>query len=102
MSSQKGYIYAELKVTDADQFYNEYMPRVRPVLDKYEAKFLIATDDPKVLEGDRVVERIVFIEFQSPARAHEFYHSKDYQDVIGYRFNSANTHLYMLDGVQSA
>lgn len=99
MSAQKGYIYAELDVTDADHFYNEYMPRVRPVLEKYDAKFLIATDAPKVLEGERVVKRIVFIEFESPARADEFYHSKDYQNVIGYRFDSAKTHLYMLDGV---
>ncbi|WP_418315507.1 DUF1330 domain-containing protein [Piscinibacter sakaiensis] len=95
----KGYIFAELEVTDPELFYSEYMPRVRPVLDKYQAKFLIASDAPKVLEGDRVVKRIVFIEFESPARADEFYHSKDYQDVIDYRFRSARTHLYMMDGV---
>lgn len=102
MPAQKGYIFAELDVTDAGHFYDEYMPRVRPVLEKYQAKFLIASDSPKVLEGDRVVKRIVFIEFESPERAHEFYYSKDYQDVIGYRFDSAKTHLYMLDGVPAA
>ena len=76
------------------------MPRVRPVLEKYGAKFLIASDTPEVLEGDRSVKRIVFIEFESPQRAREFYHSKDYQDVIDYRFKSAQTHLYMLDGIE--
>lgn len=101
MSAQKGYIFAELDITDTKHFYDEYMPRVRPVLDKYQARFLIASDTPKVLEGDRVVKRIVFIEFESPARANEFYYSKDYQDVIGYRFDSAKTDLYMLDGVVS-
>ncbi len=101
MASQKGYIFAELEVTDDKHFYDEYMPRVRPVLDKYQAKFLIATDTPKVIEGDRVVKRVVFIEFESPQRAHEFYYSKDYQDVIGYRFDSARTHLYMMDGTES-
>ena len=72
---------------------------MRPVLDQYGAKFLIATNDPEVLEGGRVVKRVVFIEFESLARAQEFYHSKDYQDVIGYRFRSAQSHLYMMGGV---
>ena len=99
MANPKGYILAELDVTDAAYFPGEYMPRVRPVLDQYGAKFLIATDDPDVLEGDRVVKRVVFIEFESLARAQEFYHSKDYQDVIGYRFRSAQSHLYMMGGV---
>ena len=99
MADPKGYILAELAVTDAAYFHGEYMPRVRPVLDKYGAKFLIATDDPEVLEGDRVVKRVVFIEFESLVRAQEFYHSKDYQDVIGYRFRSAQSHLYMMGGV---
>jgi uncharacterized protein (DUF1330 family) len=101
MSKQKGYIFAELEVTDERMFYDEYMPRVRPVLDKWEAKFLIATDSPRVIEGGRVVKRIVFIEFESPKKAHDFYYSKDYQDVIGWRFDSAKTHLYMMDGVES-
>ncbi len=100
MQNSKGYIYAELDVTDPAYFYAEYMPRVRPVLDKYGAKFLIASDSPEVLEGDRSVKRIVFIEFESPRRAREFYHSKDYQDVIDYRFKSAKSHLYMLEGIE--
>lgn len=98
--SAKGYIFAELEVTDPAVFHDEYMPRVRPVLEKYGARFLVASDAPRVLEGDRVVKRIVFIEFDSPGRAREFYHSKDYQDVIDYRFRSARAHLYMLDGIE--
>ncbi len=102
MAEPKGYILAELDVTDAAYFHGEYMPRVRPVLDKYDAKFLIATDEPEVLEGERVVKRVVFIEFETHARAREFYHSKDYQDVIGYRFRSARCHLYLMEGVAPA
>lgn len=102
MGTPKGYIYAELEVTNSEYFYSEYMPRVTPVLDKYQAKFLIAGGEPEVLEGGRVVKRVVFLEFESPQRAREFYHSVDYQDVIGYRFASARTHLYILEGTPSA
>jgi uncharacterized protein (DUF1330 family) len=63
---------AELDVADPAYFCAGYMPRVQPM---------------------------VPIAFDSPAPAREFYHSKDYQDVIGYRLDSARVHLYLLDGI---
>ena len=98
MSTAKGYIYAEVNVTDLDYFNAEYAPRVKPVLEKYGAKFLVSGGDPVVREGDRTVKRVVFLEFESARLAQEFYDSKDYQDVIAYRFDSASTHLYILEG----
>ena len=55
MASQKGYIYAELDITDERHFHDEYMPRVRPVLDAYGARFLVATDSPQVIEEGMVL-----------------------------------------------
>lgn len=95
---KKGYIYAELVVTNPEEFYNEYMTRVGPVLEKWGATFAIAGGEPKVLEGDRAVERVVLVEFESPQKAHDFYYSPDYQEVIGYRTRSADSHLYLLEG----
>ena len=71
---------------------------MKPVLEKYGAKFLVSGGAPDVREGDRTVKRVVFLEFESPQLAQEFYDSKDYQDVIAYRFDSASTHLYILEG----
>ncbi|MFG1392294.1 DUF1330 domain-containing protein [Xanthobacter agilis] len=101
MSRPKGYIYAEVTVTDLATFNGEYAPRVAPVLARYGAKFLIAGGNPDVREGGRDVKRIVFLEFDSADRAREFYDSPDYQDVIGHRFVSADTHLYILEGSEN-
>ena len=98
MPTKKGYLFAELDVVDAARFYDEYMPRVRPVLQKYGAVFLAASDAPVVKEGDRNLKRVVLLEFESLQRADEFYHSGDYQAVIGYRLNSARSHLYIFEG----
>lgn len=100
MATAKGYIFAELDITDHSYFFDEYMTRVKAPLEKFGARFLVAENDPQVLEGGRTVKRIVFIEFESPEVAQAFYHSKDYQDVIGYRFRSAATHLYLLKGIE--
>lgn len=98
MSGSKGYLFAELDVLDAEHFYNVYMPSVRPVLKEYGAMFLAASDSPRVKEGDRTVKRVVLLEFESLGRAEEFYHSEAYQAVIGHRFQSARSHLYIFEG----
>lgn len=38
-----------------------------------------------------------FLEFESGSQAREFYDSMDYQEVIGYRSDSAHCHLYILE-----
>lgn len=98
MESTKGYIFAELDITDADRFNCEYAPRVEPILKKFGATFLIAGGSPDVREGDRTVKRIVLLQFSSPQVAREFYDSAEYQKIVGFRFTSARTHLYILEG----
>jgi uncharacterized protein (DUF1330 family) len=97
--SSKGYIFAELDVHDAAMFYEDYMVKVRPILEEYGAVFLCATNHPEVVEGGRAVRRVILLEFESPERARSFFYSQAYQDIVGIRFKSANAHLYFLDGL---
>jgi uncharacterized protein (DUF1330 family) len=99
---RKGYIFAEFDITDSERFYAEYMPRVRPLLDAYSARFLIATNEPDVLEGDRSYGRVILVEFDSPEQAQKFYYSKEYQDIIAYRLETSRGSLYILDGAESS
>lgn len=96
---KKGYLFAELTITDPDVFYNEYMVSVRPVLEKIGATFLVGTNQPQVVEGSRIVPRVILLEFPSVEVAHDFYYSSDYQNIIDYRFRSSSAHLYILDGL---
>ncbi|CAI3789201.1 hypothetical protein AHFPHNDE_02889 [Pseudomonas sp. MM227] len=96
---KKGYLYAELTVTDPELFYNEYMSRVSPVLERFGAVFLVGTNDVEVIEGGRQVPRVIFLEFPSLAIAREFYFSAEYQEIITFRFNSSSAHLYLLPGL---
>ncbi|MBO1537153.1 DUF1330 domain-containing protein [Pseudomonas sp. OA65] len=96
---RKGYLFAELAVIDPSVFYEEYMARVKPILEKFEAKFLVATDSPEVIEGERVVPRVIFLEFSSVEKAREFYYSPEYEDIIDFRFRSSSVHLYILNGL---
>lgn len=95
----KGYLFAELTVTDSTVFFEEYMSRVAPILKKFEARFLVATDSPEVIEGERIVPRVICLEFASVEKARQFYYSPEYEDIIDFRFKSSSAHLYILEGV---
>lgn len=96
--SMKGYLFAELTVHDHDVFYQEYMAKVRPILESWDANFLISTDVPEVIEGGRTVPRVIMIEFESVQKARDFYYSEAYQSIIKLRFNSSRAHLYIMEG----
>ncbi|WP_449433481.1 DUF1330 domain-containing protein [Pseudomonas putida] len=97
--SAKGYLFAELTVHDHEVFYLEYMAAVKPILKKWNANFLISTDQPQVIEGGREVPRVILLEFASVALAREFYYSQEYQSIIKLRFNSSSAHLYIMEGL---
>lgn len=96
---KKGYLFAELTINDPGTFYGEYMSKVGPVLERFNAVFLVGTNTPQVIEGERIVPRIIIIEFPSLDSAREFYFSDDYQDIIDYRSRSSSAHLYILEGL---
>ena len=58
MTTRKGYLFAELDVVDAAHFYDEYMPRVVPVLAECGAIFLAGSDAPNVKGVRRFNDRL--------------------------------------------
>ncbi len=95
----KGYLFAEVEVTDPAG-YDEYRKLVGATVDAFGGRFLVRGGDPVRLEGDRPSHRMVVLEFDSPERARDWYHSKQYQDVLPLRQRAARTHAFLLNGVE--
>lgn len=93
----KGYILAEVDVTDP-AVYQQYSSQVLATVEAYGGRFLIRGGEPERLEGDRHPHRIVMLEFDSPARAREWYQSQQYQKILPLRLRAANSHLLVLTG----
>ncbi len=93
----KGYILAEVEVTD-QAGYDEYRKRVGATVEAFGGRFLVRGGDPVRLEGEGPTRRTVVLEFDSPARAKEWYHSKQYQEVLPLRLRAARTDAYLLTG----
>ena len=95
----KGYVIAQLEITNEDMFYNEYGSRTFPTVIENEGKILVTTQPSDKLEGEWIGNWTVIIEFPSKVGALDWYNSKAYQDAMPYRKNAtAFSNLVVLDG----
>jgi uncharacterized protein (DUF1330 family) len=95
----KGYLLAEVEITNP-ALYDEYRAKVHATIAKYGGRYLVRGGDPQSLEGDHPACRFVILEFDSPARLAEWYHSAEYAPLKELRQKSAKTHVLLLNGVE--
>lgn len=93
------YIIANLEVLDPEGF-QEYRKRVGPIIEQYGGRYLVRGGNHEVLEGQQSPgSRLVVIEFPSFAQAKEWYLSREYQEIIPFRQESARGELTIVEGV---
>jgi len=93
----KGYIYAELEVTDPALF-ETYRPLAEASVAAFGGRFVVRGGEQKVLEGNAAAAPSLLLEFDSPERAMAWYNSPQYQAALQIRLRSARTKVVMLTG----
>jgi uncharacterized protein (DUF1330 family) len=96
----KGYILAEVEVTDPALF-ETYRPLAAASIAAFGGKYLVRGGATEVLEGEGTPGRMVLLEFSSPERAMEWYRSAEYQKALAIRLKAATTKARVMAGVDS-
>jgi uncharacterized protein (DUF1330 family) len=91
------YIIAEVEVHDPDT-YATYTAQTPGVIERFGGRFIVRGGAAEVLEGERAPGRLVVIEFPDAAGAMRFYHSPEYQAIIGIRHRAATSRLILVEG----
>lgn len=94
------YIIARVAVTDPDH-YATYSAQTPGLVARYGGRFLVRGGTVTTEEGPPEDRRIVVLEFADRAAAERFYHSADYQAVIGIRHAAAESDLVIVDGAEA-
>jgi uncharacterized protein (DUF1330 family) len=94
----KGYIVAELTLTNPGPEFEEYREKVLATVASFGGRFLVRSADPKLIEGDYPLGRIVVIEFDSSERALAWYNSPEYQRILPLRRNNAVSRTLCVGG----
>ena len=92
------YLISQIEVHDP-KGYEEYRKLVSPSIAKYGGKFIARGGKIDVLEGNWSPKRVVICEFESQARAREWYHSPEYKPAMDIRQKTASAQIIVVDGL---
>jgi uncharacterized protein (DUF1330 family) len=92
------YLVVDVDVTDPSQ-YDEYRPLAAASLEQYGGRYLARGGTTEVLEGDRVPNRVVVVEFPDADAARRWYHSPEYQHAKATREGAAIGSFILVEGV---
>ncbi len=92
------YIIAEVEVTDPELF-EQYRSQVSCTIEQYGGEYLVRGGTVEKTEGDWNPKRLVILQFESMARAKEWYDSEEYRGPTALRHESAITNLILVEGV---
>ena len=95
------YLIFTHKVTDADTLNNNYLPKAVETLGPYSPEIIVVDENIEVIEGDSGHTRTVALKFKDRDEAKRWYHSPEYQAILGLRMDSiADAHAVLCDGFE--
>ena len=78
--------------------YKKYLEKCDEVFAKYNGRYLAVDENFKVIEGKNDSSRIILIEFESESDFNEWYNSKEYQGIVGYRLDGSDCNSVLVHG----
>jgi uncharacterized protein (DUF1330 family) len=93
----KAYVVVEARSSDPQRMA-VYRQLSTLAVSKYGGSYLIRGGGYDVLEGDWRPERLVVVEFESSARAREFYDSPEYRAARGARAGASDFQMLLVEG----
>ena len=83
-----GYMIFHNQINDQEMM-DDYISRVVPTLVQYNAEVLVLNTQVEPLEGKPPYPRTVVLKFESVDAAKTWYHSPEYQAIVGLRLNAS-------------
>ena len=93
-----GYVIADVEVTDPEKF-EVYRGQVGATIEQYGGRYIVRGGETETAEGAWNPRRLVVIEFETLARAREWYYSPEYAAPMKLRHESANTNVVFAEGL---
>jgi uncharacterized protein (DUF1330 family) len=88
----------QISINDRSGYEQYGLAGHQEIFDKFSAKLVGLDEDVEVVEGGWPFTRTVILEFPSKELAQAWYHSNEYQAVVGPRHGSATSNLVIVSG----
>ncbi len=94
------YLIVDVHINDPET-YKQYVQLTPASIAAYGGRFIVRGGDAQTLEGDWSPGRVVVLEFETAARAEEWWSSPEYAPAKALRQKSADTAMILVEGVPS-
>ena len=94
---KKGYIIGQITIKNAEK-YKKYASETETIIKKFGGRYLVRGATQSVAEGTPQGNRDVVVEFDSLEKAKEFYHSKEYAEIIDIRKQNSKGYILLVEG----
>ena len=94
---KKGYIIGQITITDPKK-YQKYASETENIIKEFGGRYLVRGGTQSVAEGAPPGNRDVVVEFDSLEKAKEFYHSKEYAEIIDIRKQNSTGYILLVEG----
>lgn len=95
----KGYVIITAAIRDPAA-YAAYAEKAGKTLMQYGGKPLVVDDAPQAIEGRWHGSRTIVLEFESVDAARKWYHSREYQAVVGERHACSDGNAAIVAGFE--
>ena len=92
------YVIVDIEITDPVG-YEHYRKLAYPVIAAYGGRYIVRGGATETLEGDWKLNRLVIVEFESMARAKEWYNSIEYRPALEVSRKCAKRNLIIVEGL---
>jgi uncharacterized protein (DUF1330 family) len=92
------YIIVDIDIHDPS-LYEEYKKAAPSSIAAFGGKYLARGGACEILEGNWLPKRLVILEFESMARAKQWWESQEYSDAKGLRHKCASTKMIVTEGL---
>ncbi len=79
--------------------YDEYIEKVKPIVESYGGKYLVRTDHIYGFCGDRNPQRAIIIRFENKEDLDTCFSSQEYKAIISKRANSVDSRAIIAEGI---
>ena len=93
-----GYVIADVEVTNPELF-EEYRKLVPATIEAYGGRYIARGGTAEAVEGERVPNRTVIIEFESFEQAKAWHGSEEYAVPKQMRIDSTNSSVIIVEGL---
>lgn len=92
------YVIVDIEVTDPVG-YEEYRRQAPPLITAYGGRYLARGGATELIEGTRLPQRVVILEFPSMEKFKAFYNSPEYQAILPIRLRTTKSNFLVTQGL---